>query len=371
MIVNEFDPLKAEMYQIIDKEGNLVGDDPDLPEDLLRDMYWWMLLTRRADDKAVKLQRQGRLGTYAPSKGQEAAQVGSALAMEEEDWLFPAFRELGAYMIRGFPLENDLMYFMGDPRGNEVPEGAKTLPIYVPVATQVPQAVGAAYGMKLKGADSATLVYFGDGATSAGDFHEGMNLAGVFKVPLVLVCNNNQWAISVPRSRQTASRTIAQKAVAYGFPGIYVDGNDVLAMYLSTKEALDRARGGGGPTLIEAFTYRLLMHTTADDPKRYRTDEELAKWEARDPLKRFRLYLEGKGIWTDQWQKELEERADAQIKAAVDRAEALPPLEPDVMFKDMFAEMPENLKEQLEYLKRSIAEKEIEEDADVIQGGFP
>ncbi len=371
MIVDDYDPLEGKMYQVLDEEGNLVGEDPGLPEDLLKDMYRWMVLTRMADEKAVKLQRQGRMGTYAPSKGQEAAQVGSALAMDEEDWLFPAFRELGAYMIRGFSLEYDLMYFMGDPRGNQIPEESLSMPIYVPVGTQIPQAVGFAYGMKYNDHRDAVLVYFGDGATSSGDFHEGMNLAGVLKAPVVMVCNNNQWAISVPRSKQTASRTIAQKAVAYGLPGVQVDGNDVLAMYLATREALDRAKAGDGATLIEAYTYRLLMHTTADDPTRYRTEEEQAQWEARDPLKRFRTYLEGKGIWTSEWEQEVAEGAKAIIDAAVEKAESLSPLEPSVLFEHLYEEMPDNLLEQLEYLEESIATKEVEEDSGGIQGGFP
>jgi pyruvate dehydrogenase E1 component alpha subunit len=217
----------------------------------------------------------------------------------------------------------------------------------------------------------AVLVYFGDGATSSGDFHEGMNLAGVLKAPVVMVCNNNQWAISVPRSKQTASPTIAQKAVAYGMPGVQVDGNDVLAMYLATREALDRAKAGDGPTLIEAYTYRLLMHTTADDPTRYRTEEEQARWEAREPLKRFRAYLEGKGIWTKEWEAELAEDAKAMIDAAIERAEGLPPLEPSVLFENMFEEMPDNLLEQLEYLEESLGTKEVEEDSSRIEGGFP
>jgi pyruvate dehydrogenase E1 component alpha subunit len=371
MIIDEHDPLKGEMFQVIDKDGVLVGEDPDLPQDLLKDMYWWMVLTRTADEKAVKLQRQGRMGTYAPSKGQEAAQVGSALAMGEDDWLFPAFRELGAYMIRGFSLEYDLMYFMGDPRGNQIPEDVLSLPIYVPVGTQVPQAVGFAHAMRYHDMPDVVLAYTGDGGTSAGDFHEGMNLAGVLKAPFVLVINNNQWAISVPRSKQTASPTLAQKAVAYGVPGVQVDGNDVLAMYLATKEAIDRARDGGGATLIEAVTYRLLMHTTADDPTRYRTEEEQAYWEDRDPLERFRAYLESRGIWTQEWQDELDAKVKAFIDEAVEKAENLSELPPSVLFDHMFEEMPDNLLEQLEYLEESIANKEIEEDAVQIQGGFP
>jgi pyruvate dehydrogenase E1 component alpha subunit len=371
MIVDEHDPLEGKMFQVIDRDGVLVGNDPDLPHDLLKDMYRWMLLTRMADEKAVKLQRQGRMGTYAPSKGQEAAQVGSALAMEDDDWLFPAFRELGAYMIRGFSLEYDLMYFMGDPRGNQIPEDALSMPIYVPVGTQIPQAVGFAHAMRYHEVPDVVMAYIGDGGTSAGDFHEGMNLAGVLKSPVVVVVNNNQWAISVPRSKQTASPTIAQKALAYGVPGVQVDGNDVLAMYLATKEAIDRARAGDGATLIEAVTYRLLMHTTADDPTRYRTEEEQADWEARDPIKRFKVYLESKGIWTPEWQSDLEVEAKATIDDAIEKAENLTELSPEVLFEHMYEEMPDNLLEQLEYLEESLANKEIEEDAEQIQGGFP
>ena len=297
--------------------------------------------------------------------------LAGASLCRTELWLFPAFRELGAYMIRGFSLEYDLMYFMGDPRGNQIPEDALSLPIYVPVGTQVPQAVGFAHAIKLHGMDDVVLAYIGDGGTSAGDFHEGMNLAGVLESPMVLVVNNNQWAISVPRSKQTASPTIAQKALAYGLPGVQVDGNDVLAMYLATKEAIDRARSGGGPTLIEAVTYRMLMHTTADDPTRYRTEEEHRSWEERDPLKRYRAYLEAKGIWSPKWQDELEADAKAVIDAAVERAEDLPELEPIVLFEHMFEEMPDNLLEQLEYLEESMANREVEEDSEQIQGGFP
>jgi pyruvate dehydrogenase E1 component alpha subunit len=291
--------------------------------------------------------------------------------MEEDDWLFPAFRELGAYMIRGFSLEYDLMYFMGDPRGNQIPEDALSMPIYVPVGTQIPQAVGFAHAMRYHDVPDVVMAYIGDGGTSAGDFHEGMNMAGVLKAPVVVVVNNNQWAISVPRSKQTASPTIAQKAVAYGLPGIQVDGNDVLAMYLATKEAIDRARAGDGPSLIEAVTYRLLMHTTADDPTRYRTEEEQTEWEDRDPLKRYRSYLESSGIWTTEWQAELEAEAKGVIDDAIAKAEDLEELGPEVLFEHMFEEMPDNLLEQLEYLEESIETKEVEEDADQIQGGFP
>jgi len=364
-------PDDCEFYQIIDKEGALVSEDPNFSEDLLREMYWWMLYGRMADDKAIKLQRQGRLGTYAPGTGQEAAQVGSALAMGKEDWLFPSFRELPSYMIRGMPFENNLLYFMGDVRGNRVPEGSRSFPIFVPVSTQVPIAAGFAFTQKIKKNDSVVLCYLGDGGTSEGDFHEGMNFAGVFGAPVVYVVQNNQWAISVSRKRQTASRTIAQKGMAYGFPGIYVDGNDVLAVYKVTMEALERARKGEGPTFIEAFTYRRLMHTTADDPTRYRTEEEQKDWEDKDPLKRFRLYLEKKGIWTEEWEKDLVEKAKGLIKDSVEKAESLPELEPRDLFRYLYSEMTPALEEQLAYLEENLRTREIEEDASEIQGGFP
>jgi pyruvate dehydrogenase E1 component alpha subunit len=371
MDIKECLPEDCTLYQVLDKDGNLVGEDPGLDDDVLKDMFWWMLYGRMADDKAIKLQRQGRLGTYAPGTGQEGAQVGSALAMGEDDWLFPAFRELPSYMIRGLPFENNLLYFMGDVRGNRVPEGTRSFPIFVPVSTQVPIAAGFAYARMVKGERSAVVCYLGDGGTSEGDFHEGMNFAGVFKAPVVYVVQNNQWAISVSRKRQTASLTIAQKGEAYGFPGIYVDGNDVIAVYLATKEALDRAKRGEGPTFIEAFTYRRLMHTTADDPTRYRTEEEQKDWERKDPIRRMREFLRNKGIWTKDWEKELEEKAKKLIKGSVSRAESLPDLKPEDLFEHMYEELPENLREQMEYLKGSLESREIEEDASEIQGGFP
>jgi pyruvate dehydrogenase E1 component alpha subunit len=274
-------------------------------------------------------------------------------------------------MIRGFSFEYNLLYFMGDVRSNRVPDGVRSLPIFVPVGTQVPIAAGFAWALRRKGEGSAVLAFMGDGATSEGDFHEGMNFAGVMGSPVVLISQNNQWAISVPRSRQTASDTIAQKAVAYGFPGILVDGNDVLAMYIATKEALDRARSGGGPTFIEAYTFRRMMHTTADDPTRYRTPEVEAEWDEKDPIKRFRIYLQGKGIWTEEWQKELEKKADELIRESVKKAEATPDHEVSDLFDYLYSEIPRNLRDQKEYLLRSIENMEIEEDATEIQGGFP
>jgi len=301
MLTDEFDPQKGEMLRIVDEEGEAdMGLMPRMSKDLLLKAYRTMLLTRLADDKAVKLQRQGRLGAYPPSKGQEASQVGPAMALKEEDWLVWAFREMGALLWKGVPLETQYLYWMGNELGNVYPEGTRVTPSVVPVGSQVPQAVGIAYAGLIRKEKSVVLAYFGDGATSEGDFHEGLNFAGVFRTPNVFVCQNNQFAISTRRSRQTASATIAQKAIAYGFPGILVDGNDIMAMYAATKEAAERARKGKGPTLIESFTYRMSDHTTSDDWRKYRSKEEVAEWERKDPLKRFSAYLVSKGFLKDE-----------------------------------------------------------------------
>lgn len=346
MLTDDFDPLKGEMLQIMDEEGNVdKALVPKMPKDLMLKAYRTMLLTRMADDKAVKLQRQGRLGAYPPSKGQEASQLGPAMALGEEDWLVWAFREMGGLLWKGVPLKTLYLYWMGNEIGNVYPEGVKATPSVVPVGSQVPHAVGIAYASKLRGEKSIALAYFGDGATSEGDFHEGLTFAGVFRTPNVFVCQNNQFAISTRRARQTASATLAQKAVAYGFPGILVDGNDILAMFAASQEAVDRARKGNGPTLIESYTYRLSDHTTSDDWRKYRSKEEVAEWERKDPLKRFRAYLLGKGILKDE-DGLVKELSDMVEKAAAE-AEAVPaPSRPDV-FAHTYAEMPSYLRQQM------------------------
>src|SRR5204863_369792 len=275
--------FSVEWLQILDENGNC--DEalrPSLSNDEIKKLYEWMLLARIFDEKAFKLQREGRLGTYASILGQEAAQVGSALALRPDDWMFPAFREPGASIVRGLPMRMVLQYWAGDERGSLIPEELNDFPITIPVGTQIPIAVGAAWAAKLKGDKIAVMAYMGDGATSKGDFHEGLNFAGVFAVPVVFVCQNNQWAISVPLKRQTAAKTLAQKAIAYGFSGIQVDGNDPFAVYKATHEALDQARDGQGPTLIECVTYRLGDHTTADDASRYRSRDEVEQWRKKD-----------------------------------------------------------------------------------------
>jgi pyruvate dehydrogenase E1 component alpha subunit len=344
--------FQVEYLSILDSDGTLdAAREPALSSDDLRALYRAMLLGRRLDERMVRLQRQGRIGTFAPIKGQEAAQMGSVYALRPTDWMVPSFRETAAMLHRGWPIEKLLLFFAGYLEGGQPAPGQHDLPICIPVATQVPHAVGLAYAARYRGDDAVVMVYFGDGATSEGDFHEALNFAGVWHVPVVLVCQNNQWAISVPLKKQTHSRTLAQKALAYGLPGIQVDGNDVLAVYAASREAVDRARAGEGPTLIECVTYRLGMHTTADDPTKYRSPEEVAAWERREPLTRFAAYLEARGLRTDG----LEAEVDAEIAAAVQRFEAAPPADPLVMFDHVYGELPPELRRQREELAARLA----------------
>jgi pyruvate dehydrogenase E1 component alpha subunit len=332
-----------EHLSILDSEGNLdTALEPEIPPAELKKLYRAMLLGRRLDERMVRLQRQGRIGTFAPIKGQEAAQLGSIAALRATDWMVPSFRETAAMLWRGWPIEKLLLFFAGYVEGGQPAPDQHDLPITIPVSTQLPHAVGLAYAAQYRGDDNVVMAYFGDGATSEGDFHEAMNFAGVWHVPVVFVCQNNQWAISVPLKKQTHSRTLAQKALAYGFPGIQIDGNDLLAVYAASREAVERARAGDGPTLIECVTYRLGVHTTADDPTKYRSQEEVDAWERKDPLTRLRGYLEKKNLLEDA----LEQQIDDQISEAVRRFESTPPADPLTMFDHVYAELPPHLTAQ-------------------------
>ena len=315
-------------------------------------MYEFMILTRAFDDKALKLQRQGRIGTYAPMRGQEACQIGSAFALEKDDWVFPAFRENGVFMIRGVSAEMLFRYWAGDERGMQIPQKVNMFPVSITVGAHLPHAVGAAMAFKYQKKKDVALVYFGDGATSEGDFHTALNFAGVYKAPCVFICQNNQWAISVPVKEQTASQTIAQKAIAYGFAGIQVDGNDVFAVYMATAEAVARARRGEGPTLIECFTYRLADHTTSDDAKRYRSESEVHEWEKKDPLPRFEKYLLDEKIINPALIGKVKAEAEAQIERAVNLAEAAKPQPPTEMFDYIYKDRTPELDEQREQSKQ-------------------
>jgi len=358
--------FQVEYLSILDSDGNLdTALEPDIPPATLKGMYCAMLLGRRLDERMVRLQRQGRIGTFAPVKGQEAAQIGSVFTLRPQDWTVPSFRETAAMIHRGWPIEKILAFFAGYLEGGQPGPEQRDLPVTIPVATQIPHAVGLAYAAQYRGDDAVVMVYFGDGATSEGDFHEAANFAGVWHVPVVFVCQNNQWAISVPLKKQTHSRTIAQKALAYGFPGVQVDGNDVLAVYEASRAAVERARAGDGPTLIECVTYRLSMHTTADDPTKYRADAEVKEWERKDPVDRFRRCLHQLGLWDDAREKELVEQIAAAVNTAIKEAEANSPPAPETLVTDVYAEVPPQLREQLREVM------ELHGDGADNEGAFP
>jgi len=337
----------VEWLSILDAEGHVdSGLEPALDPQDLRRLYSGMLRARRYDERMLKLQRQGRIGTYGPALGQEAASMGPAFVLAKNDWMIPSFREPAAMFHRGWPMHKLILWWAGNEYGSSTPEGIRDLPICVPVSSQCLYASGVAWACKLRRENSVALAFVGDGGTSEGDFHEAMNVAGAFNLPLVMIIQNNQWAISLPRAKQCAADTLAQKAIAYGFNGIQVDGNDILAMVVAAGEAVERARRGGGPTLIEAVTYRLGVHTTADDPRKYRSDEEVDSWKPRDPLVRFLKYLQQRGLMDAKGLEVLEEEIAKEITAAVEAAEAYTPdvTEP---FRHCFAAMPPHLESQL------------------------
>ena len=351
---------EIEHISILDQEGNLdTGLEPDISDETLLQLYHYMLLGRRFDERLLSLQRQGRVGTFAPISGQEATQLGAVSVLRPTDWFVPAFRETAAELWRGRTMESVMMYFNGFSEGVEIQDSRNDFPISVPVGSQILHAVGIAWSIRYRGKDDVAMVFFGDGATSQGDFHEGLNFAGVYRIPAIFVCQNNQWAISVPRKQQTRSETLAQKAIAYGIKGVQVDGNDVLAVYAAAIEAAQRARSGAGATFIECVTYRMSVHTTADDPKRYRTDEEVQLWQRRDPLKRFQKYLVDKQLLSEEKIEAVENKVKEEIQTAVDRAEKQmkDPGDPLFMFEHAYAEMPPHLVEQKQFLARELSEQ--------------
>jgi len=340
--------------QVLDPEGKLVADLPDFakdPEELLR-LYRLMTLTRSFDTKAVNLQRTGKLGTYASCLGHEAAHVGVGAAMRPEDCFAPMYREYGAQFWRGVKMEDVLLYWGGDERGNDFSGPRHDFPWCVPIATQCLHAAGAAMAFKLRQEPRCAVSVIGDGGTSQGDFYEALNLAAVRELPAVFVVVNNKWAISVPLSLQTASKTLAQKAIAAGMPGIQVDGNDVIAVRQTMEEALERARSGEGPTLVEAVTYRLSDHTTADDASRYRDQAEVEESWKIEPMLRIRAYLMDTGAWSEADEQALKEECAAKVDEAVANYldTAVQPVE--AMFDHMFEELPESMAEQRENARR-------------------
>lgn len=318
-----------------------------MDDDLVSRLYRAMVFARTYDRKSMALQKQGRLATYAPFEGQEAAQVGSAAALEADDWMVATYRDAAAMWMQGYPMELLFAGRTGHEHGGRVPEHINVLPPSITVGGHMVHAVGLAWGERLLGSSRIALTYFGDGATSEGDFHEAMNFAAVQNVGVVFLCQNNGWAISLPTIEQSGSDTIAEKAIAYGMPGVRVDGNDLLAVFAATRDAVERARAGEGPTLIEAVTYRVGPHTTADDPGRYRDSAEVERWVRRDPLERVRIYLSERGRWDEVLQGRIEEQASIQIERAIELAESLSAPTAEDMFGAMFDEMPAHLARQL------------------------
>ena len=365
-------PYKLEYLSILNENGEVDSKlEPKLDAKKLKDMYFWMLYARRVDERLLKLQRQGRIGTFPQASGHEAISLGSVVHLQKSDWHVPAYRELAGFLYRGWSLESILIYWMGYEEGAQPPEGVNDLPIAVPIASQLLHAAGIGMANNLRGDKNVVLTYFGDGASSEGDCHEALNFAAVYQAPVVFMCLNNQYAISVPLSKQMRNETIAQRAIAYGMPGIRVDGNDVLAVWEATREAIERARAGGGPTLIEALTYRYTPHTTADDPSRYRSDEECKTWTAKEPLIRFEKYLKAKKILTDAEVKTIDEDIAARIDKAITNAEEQckhePLNNPLVMFDHLYSSLPAHLQEQREelakYLGIDTSEKKTEASA--------
>ena len=344
----EIADFTIESVQVLDADES-VDDDlvPDLSDEKLLELYESMKRSRRLDARAIALQRRGELGTYAPAIGQEAAQVGTAFAMADDDWIVPSFREQPALLVRGTPPEQILQYALGMEEGAEIPGGEGALPPAIPVGSQPLHAVGVGWGESLQGRENVAVTYFGDGATSEGDVYEAFNFAGVYDAQTVFVCQNNQYAISTGVEKQTRAETLAQKAIAAGIEGIQVDGNDILGVYRVAQEAMEKARDGE-PVLIEALTYRRSMHTTSDDPTAYRESEEEAEWEARDPILRFQVFLEDRGILDDETEDEIDERIESELADAIDRARAArEELDPADMFRHVYDELPPELEAQL------------------------
>jgi pyruvate dehydrogenase E1 component alpha subunit len=345
----------TEMLQLLDPAGKAVGPAPEITDENLRKLFRHMLKMRILDQRMLSLQRQGRIGFYGTATGQEAAITGSAYALRDTDWVFPALREMGVSLWRGTTIKEMVCQLIGNSGdvliGRQMPchfSDRRVLSVAWSsvIGTQLPHAMGAAWAAKLLEHQTVCVGYMGDGASSVGDFHAAANFAGVYKLPVVFFCQNNQWAISVPLSGQTASESIAIKAIAYGFPGVRVDGNDLLAVIAATRQAVDRARNGDGPTLIEAVTFRMGGHSSSDDPARYREAELVAEWERRDPIERLRVHLRERGLVAAEDEARWSEEIGEEISAAIKEAEALPPPPIDSMFTDVYKDMPAHLEEQ-------------------------
>ncbi len=348
----------SEMVRVLDPAGRLVVSPPEVPEEDLRAMLRHMVKMRTLDTRMLSLQRQGRIGFYGTATGQEAAITGSAYVLQPTDWVFHALRETGVCLWRGTTVKEIVCQLIGNSGdvliGRQMPmhfsdRRVRSVAWSSVIATQLPQAMGAAWAAKLRGTDEVMMGYIGDGGTSSPDFHAALNFAAVFQVPVVFFCQNNQWAISVPLSKQTHAASLAIKADAYGMPGVQVDGNDLLAVIAVTREAVERARRGGGPTFVEAVTFRMGGHSSSDDPTRYREKELVETWEKRDPVERLRSYLRSQSLLGEGEETRWVEEINAEISQAVTEAETLAPPPIESMFTDVYAEMPPHLAEQMKY----------------------
>ncbi|MHC4861814.1 MAG: thiamine pyrophosphate-dependent dehydrogenase E1 component subunit alpha [Planctomycetota bacterium] len=359
---------------LIRPDGTLEGDAPDLTDDGLVDLLRWMLRIRLLDMRLLNMQRQGRIGFYGTATGEEASVIGSVAALEPDDLVFPALRQAGALLYRGFPLARYVAQCIGnslDPaKGRQMPCHGSSRDLRVVswssvIGTQLSHAAGAAMAARIRGDRTVVAGYLGDGATSSAEFHVSLNFAAVYDAPVVFICQNNQWAISVPFAKQTASEGVAVKAVAYGIPGVRVDGNDVLAVHQAVAEAADRARAGSGPSLVECLTYRQMGHSSSDDPTRYRDEEEVEAWRQRDPVDRYVRFLAARGLWDHARTAELEREVAAEVAAAIATAEAAEPLAVETLFTDVYGSTPPQLVEQA----RTVADRQAGDGSS--DGAFP
>lgn len=354
VLIKGFDPLKDDALQVMDIDGKIINEkfDPKLDKETLLKMYETMTLGRVADLRAVQYQRQGRMLTFPPNIGQEATQVGAMAPLKEGDWLSPAFRELNMMLYKGVPLEDIYLYWYGNENGSKFPRETHVLPVNIIIGSQVAIATGIGMANQRLGNGQIAVASIGDGGTSHGDFNEALNFAGAMNAPVVVLVQNNRWAISTSIEKQTKAKTLAQKAIAAGIKGIQVDGNDVLAMYVAMEAAAKHARENNGPVLVEALTYRIGAHTTSDDPSLYRDEKEVEEWKLKDPIERLRKYLVSKKWWNATKEKELDEKNNAFVQEVFARVEQTGLLPAEEVFQYTYEEMTPNQVEQLEYYKK-------------------
>lgn len=353
-LIKGFDPLKKQVLEILDVDGKIVNEkmNPKISKKQALEMYKTMTLGRVADIRAVQYQRQGRMLTFAPNLGQEATQVGAAAALKKEDWLSPAYRELNLMLHKGVPLENIYLYWFGNEMGSKFPLEARVLPVNILIGSQIAIAAGIAMAAQKQNKDEVVLTTIGDGGTSHGDFNEGLNWAGAFDAPLIVLIQNNHYAISTPRSSATKARTLAQKGVAAGIKSIMVDGNDVFAVYVAVKAAREHAAKGNGPVLIESLTYRMGAHTTSDDPTIYRSDDEVEQWKQKDPIDRFKKYLISQGWWSEKEDEQLNEENNTYVQEVFAKVEASGEVPLEDIFGYVYEQMTPTQEEQLNNYRR-------------------